>query len=84
MSDLDLRPHALQFGSMHEAVLENCFRNYGTAVRLGHQRHVLSLHVRGKIWIRLSPQIARVQISRTATHMQCTLIHFFNFDPHFA
>src|SRR5271163_354027 len=43
--DLDIRSHAVEFLSMHIAILENVFGEKAGALGLGCQSHVLRLHI---------------------------------------
>src|SRR5208283_1711925 len=49
--NLDIRAHANQFLRVHEAVLENIFRDDRRAGGLGGERHVLRLHIGGEAGI---------------------------------
>src|SRR5664279_6286974 len=59
--DLDICAHAYQFLRMHEAVLENVFRDHTVAIGLSSQSHVLCLHVGGKSWIFLRVDIGGLE-----------------------
>ena len=68
---------------MHEAVFKDSFLYYGLAFRLRHQRHVLGLHVSGKLRMRMRRYIFRGQLFRTG-NPQRARINFFNTDSNLA
>ena len=49
---LDVRPHALEFGAVHETLRENSILHHGDARRGGEESRHLGLHVRGVAGIR--------------------------------
>src|SRR5258706_16457780 len=67
---------------MHEAVFKDCFLDVGLAFRLRHQRHVLGLHVSGKLRMRMRSYILCGQLYRTG-YSQRARINLFNADADF-
>src|SRR4030095_12617542 len=68
---------------MHEAVFKDRLLYDGLAFRLRHQRHVLGLHVSGKLRMRLRRYILRGQLFRTG-NAQRARIDFFDTDTNLA
>ena len=77
--DLDIRPHALQFADMHEAVFKNGLGNPAGSFSLGHQSHELGLHIRREPRKDAGPDINRLN-PLGADHPQATIL-FQNFHP---
>ena len=57
---LDVRPHALEFGAVHETLRENSILHHGDARRGGEESRHLGLHVRGVAGIRGSSRFLRI------------------------
>src|SRR2546421_11670994 len=79
MTYLNARAHALQLRRVHESIFENSLSDFGSPVRLGHQSHVLRLHIGGKAGILLSLQV-RGAYSVATTDVQRALIDLFDCD----
>src|SRR2546421_12382404 len=83
MTYLNARAHALQLRRVHESIFENSLSDFGSPVRLGHQSHVLRLHIGGKAGILLSLQV-RGAYSIATTDVQRALIDLFDVDANVA
>jgi len=68
---------------MHEAIFKDCFLDVGLAFSLRHQRHVLGLHVSGKLRMRVRRYVFRGQLFRTG-NAQRARINLFNADTNLA
>ena len=64
--DVDAGAHAVEFGDVHEAVLEDGLGDHRGALRDRHQRHELGLHVGGETWEWLGHDVGAVQAVQAA------------------
>ena len=61
--DLDVGAHAHQFLHMHEAILEDVFRDQADAFGLRGEGHVLGLHVGGEAGILLGGDVGGAELA---------------------
>src|SRR5207249_11959402 len=84
--DANVRAHTHQFARVHEPVFENVFGNDRSPNSLGHQGHVLRLHVGREPWILLGDYVsssnvfgaADRQAARTCLNLDAAFTKFFD------
>jgi len=80
--DRDIGPHSNELRSVHKTIFEDRLFDMCGSLGLGHQSHILSLHIRWKQWVRLSGYIQRLQSFCTSSYMKDAFGNLVDLNSH--